>query len=80
MSQARPAKFDGAGRNAVAAVRGQFAAERLVAQVLDGRAVPSALADAWAAVSLDAHAAGGFARAVQKAIERLSRDGQGVRA
>ena len=78
MSQAKPPKFDGAGRNAVATVRGQFAAERVVAQVLNGCAAPSALADAWAAVSLDAHAASGFARAVQKAMERLCRNGQGV--
>jgi hypothetical protein len=60
-------------------IRGQFAAEHVIAQIKTGHAAPGALADAWAAAADEPGAAQGFARAVQKALERSASGGRGVR-
>ena len=60
---------ESAGRAAMAAIRGQAAAESVLRRVAAGGAPPSALADALVWFQGERHAVQGFCRAVQKALE-----------
>lgn len=64
------AGLEGASRRAVAVIRGEAAAQTVIARIKAGTAAPGALADAWAALRSDRHAMAGFGRAVEKALAR----------
>lgn len=70
------ADIESEGRRTMATIRGQAAAENVMASIRAGHAAPDELGRAFAGVRDDPEACRGFSRALQKALERAGVSGR----